>query len=95
LLTDPYYNRSSCRAREIFTISAVVVIFLFMAKVSDLSDEELLAEAGRRRAAMRTTFSGGRPPSCNCGVCAKCKKREAMRAYRAGLKKPKAKRGKK
>jgi len=55
-------------------------------KPSSLSDEELYAELGRRRAAARTTFSGGRAPTCTCGKCAKCLKREAMRKYREGKK---------
>lgn len=52
-------------------------------KPSTISDEELYAELGRRRAAARTTFSGGRAPTCTCGKCSKCLKREAMRKYRA------------
>jgi len=49
----------------------------------NLSDEELYAELGRRRAAARTSFGGGRLPTCDCGKCPKCLKREAMRRYRA------------
>lgn len=45
---------------------------------------EILSELGRRRANMRETKSGGVAPSCECGDCLKCKKRKAMREYRAG-----------
>lgn len=47
--------------------------------------EELMSELGRRRAFMRSVNrgGGGRPASCKCGKCAKCKKRVQMRKYRA------------
>lgn len=51
--------------------------------LSKLPDEELYAELGRRRAAARSTFRGGTAPTCTCGKCPKCKRREAMRQYRA------------
>jgi hypothetical protein len=56
-----------------------------MEKQADLSrvpDEDLYSEIGRRRNAARLVKSGGRSPTCECGKCSKCKKREAMRRYR-------------
>lgn len=52
--------------------------------LSAVSDEDLYAELGRRRAALRSTdYSNvGRPATCNCGQCATCKKRAAMKKYR-------------
>ena len=52
-------------------------------KLSTITDEEFYAELGRRRSAARTVMSGGTAPTCVCGVCLKCRKREAMRAFRA------------
>ena len=51
--------------------------------LSGISDKALYAEMGKRRSAARTSFSGGRAPTCECGKCRKCLKREAMRKYRA------------
>jgi hypothetical protein len=49
-------------------------------RLRGLSDEELYAEIGRRRAAKRETF---RQPSCQCGTCAKCKQRVYRQKRRA------------
>jgi hypothetical protein len=57
-----------------------------MKDLTKVPDEDLYAEIGRRRAAARTTFGGGRAPSCVCGKCLKCRNREAMRKYRAAKK---------
>jgi 7-cyano-7-deazaguanine synthase in queuosine biosynthesis len=48
-----------------------------------LTDDQLRSARGRINAALRETRSGGRAPSCECGTCPKCKRREAMRRYRA------------
>ena len=59
--------------------------------LSTIPDAELLAEVGRRRGAKRQTFGGGRKPSCACGACPKCIRRERMRQYRAKRKKTQGK----
>lgn len=41
------------------------------------------SEIQRRRSNSRITYAGGRLPSCDCGTCEKCVKREKMRMYRA------------
>jgi 7-cyano-7-deazaguanine synthase in queuosine biosynthesis len=56
--------------------------FTEFARSSGMSDEEILAAAGRIRSAMRVTHSGGARATCECGECQKCKKRVAMRVYR-------------
>jgi len=57
--------------------------------LATIPDETLYAELGRRRSAARTTHASGSTPTCTCGTCRKCKKREAIRRYRAKLKEKK------
>lgn len=40
------------------------------------------SEIQRRRAFSRSVHHGGRPATCECGLCPKCIKREKMRQYR-------------
>lgn len=53
--------------------------------LSTIPDEALKAERGRRNAArvLPENRKGGIHPTCECGTCRKCKKREAVRRYRA------------
>ena len=49
----------------------------------------------KRKPPLRIVGKGGRPPSCLCGSCRKCRNREAMREARANRDRPPQKRGRK
>lgn len=54
--------------------------------MSTIPDQILTSEYKRRLGikgnAARKTFGGGRPPSCVCGECANCKRREKAKTKR-------------
>jgi len=51
--------------------------------LASIPDDLLRSEWGRRNAAKRAINRGGRAPSCTCGECRTCRKREAVRVWRA------------
>lgn len=52
--------------------------------MTTVPDDVLYAEVGRRNSAKRKTHGAGpgRPPTCPCGKCRKCKNRGRMREKR-------------
>lgn len=51
--------------------------------VHPLNRQDVLSLRGTLNGALRETRGGGRAASCDCGKCAKCRKRTAMAKYRA------------
>jgi hypothetical protein len=47
-----------------------------------LTSEEVVSLNAQRSSSMIRKRSGGTKPSCSCGQCTKCRRREAMRRWR-------------
>jgi hypothetical protein len=50
--------------------------------LTTIPDELLKREWARRNSLRRRVRRGGRAPSCLCGECETCRRREKMRRYR-------------
>ena len=48
-----------------------------------ITRDEALSLHGTLGAALRTSHGGGRPVTCTCGQCAKCKRRAKRQAAKA------------